>query len=96
MRPLVVDSPFLHLFAVDSLDVLTLRNSFVKKKRTPYVSPLCMFGESVFALIPDHEVRAAKLTNRWISGCWWGRDASSDEHLVGTKHGLLKCRSVRR
>ena len=23
---------------------------------------LCMFGESVFALIPDHEVRAAKLT----------------------------------
>ena len=62
----------------------------------PYVSPLCMFGESVFALIPDHEVRAAKLTNRWISGCWWGRDASSDEHLVGTKHGLLKCRSVRR
>ena len=65
---------------------------------TPYVSPLCMFGESVFALIPDHEVRAAKLTNRWISGSWWGRNASSmpDEHLVGTKHGLLKCRSVRR
>ena len=63
---------------------------------TPYVSPLCMFGESVFALIPDHEERAAKVTNRWISGCWWGRDASSGEHLVGTKHGLLKCRSVRR
>ena len=63
---------------------------------TPYVSLLCMFGESVFALITDHEVRAAKLTNRWISGCWWGRDASSDEHLVRTKHGLLKCRSVRR
>ena len=58
------------------------------------VSPWCMFGESVFALIPDHEVRAAKLTNKWISGCWWGRDASSDEHLVGTKHGLHKCRSV--
>ena len=38
---------------------------------TPSVSPLCMFGESVFALIPDHEVRAAKLTNRWISGSWW-------------------------
>ena len=37
----------------------------------------------LFALIPDDEVRAAKLTNRWISGCWWGRDASSDEHLVG-------------
>ena len=61
---------------------------------SPYVSPLCMFGEWVFALIPDHEV--AKLTNRCISCCWWGRDASSDEHLVGTKFGVLKCRSVRR
>ena len=60
------------------------------------MSPLCMFGESVFALIPDHEVRGAKLTNRWISGCWWGRDASSDEHLEGTKHGFHECRSVRR
>ena len=57
---------------------------------------MCMFGESVFALIPGHKVRAAKLTNRWFSGCWWGRDASSDEHLLGTKHGLLQCRSVRR
>ena len=63
---------------------------------TPYVSLLCMFGESAFPLIPDFEVRAAKLTNRWISGSWWRRDASSHEHLVGTKHGLLKCRSVRR
>ena len=72
------------------------RNPFQYLLGTPYVSPLCMFGESVFALIPDHEVRAAKLTNKWINGCWWGRDASSDEHLVGTKHGLLKCRSVRR
>ena len=41
-------------------------------------------------------MRAAKLTNRWISGCWWRRDASSYEHLVGTKFGVLKCRSVRR
>ena len=72
------------------------RTTFQHLLGTPYVSPLCMFVESVFALIPDHEVRAAKLTNRWISGCWWGRDASSDEHLVGTKHGLLMCRSFRR
>ena len=57
---------------------------------TPYVSPLRMSGDSVFALIPDHEVRAAKLTKRLISGCWWGRDASSDEHLVGTKYGFAQ------
>ena len=35
--------------------------------------------------LSDHEVRAAKFTNRWNSGCWWKRDAQSDEHLVGTK-----------
>ena len=72
------------------------RTPFQHLLGTSYVSPLCMFGESVFALIPDDEVRAAKLTNMWISGCWWWQDASSDEHLLGTKHGLLKCSSVRR
>ena len=41
-------------------------------------------------------LRAANLTNRWTSGCQWRRDASSDEHLVGTKLGALKCSSVRR
>ena len=55
-----------------------------------------MFGESVFASILDHEGRAANLTNRWISGCWWRRDAVSDEQWLGTKFGLHKCRSVRR
>ena len=54
---------------------------------TPYASALCVFGDSLVALILDHKVRAAKLTNRWISGCWWGRDGFSDEHLVGTKFG---------
>ena len=55
-----------------------------------------MFSGSVIVVIPDHEVRATKLTNRWTSGCWWDRNASFDEHLVRTKHGLLSRRSVRR
>ena len=45
----------------------TAEHTFQYWLGTPNVSPLCMFGESVFALIPDDEVRAAKLTNRWIS-----------------------------
>ena len=59
-------------------------------------SPLCVFGESVFAMLADHQMRSAKFTSGWISRCWWGRDGSSDEHLVCTKFGLLKCKSVRR
>ena len=55
-----------------------------------------MFGESVFALIPDHEVRAAKLTNRWISvaggdemhrrmNTWWGRSMVSQVQISSRK-----------
>ena len=50
---------------------------------TPYVSPLCMFGESVFALIPR-------------SACSQTDEQVDQWFLVVTKHGLLKCRSVRR
>ena len=93
-------NPFAIRYAGFVLSTFTVRpdgsTPFQHLLGTPYVSLLCMFGESVFALIPDHEVRAAKLTNRWISDCWWGRDSSSDGHLVVTKHGLLNCRSVRR
>ena len=58
----------LDLFSQDSQWDPTTEPPFQYLLGTPYVSHLCMFGESVFALIPDHEVRAAKLTNRWISG----------------------------
>ena len=57
------------------------RTQFPFVLRAQYDSPLCVLGESVFALSPDREVRAAKLTNRWISGCLWRRDVSSDENL---------------
>ena len=71
-------SPFAIRYAGFVLSRFTVRpdgrTPFKYLLGTAYVSPLCMFGESVFALIPDHQVRAAKLTNRWISGCWWGRE----------------------
>ena len=80
-------SPFAMRYAGYVLSRFTVRpdgrTPFQHLLGTPCVSPLCMFGESVFALIPDHEVRAAKLTFRWISGCgdemhrltntWWRR-----------------------
>ena len=50
MRPPVVGSFFLHLSAVDSLDVLTLRNSFgikKKKKKFPEVTELLLVGCSI-------------------------------------------------
>ena len=53
---------------------------------TPFVSPLCMFGESVFALIPDHEVACSQTdeqVDQWFHGgdemhrptnTWWRRN----------------------
>ena len=58
--------------------------------------PCACLVNQFFTVIPDHEVSAAKLTNRWISGCWWKRDALSDQHLVGANFGPLLCRSGRR
>ena len=74
----------------------TVETPFQNLLVTPYVSPLYMSGESVFALI--HRSRSAsgqadEQVDQWLLV---GRDASSDEHLVVTKHGLLKSRSVRR
>ena len=71
------------------------RTPFQRVVGAPDASALCVFGESVFALIPDREAPAAKFTNRWISGCWWRRDALSDEHLMGMKFSLHECRSIR-
>ena len=66
-------------------DTLSATHAIPRFVGTPHASALCVLGESIFAVILDHEVRAAKLTNRLISGCQWRRDALSDEHLVGTK-----------
>ena len=65
-------------------------------KRSRYASPLCIVGEAIFALVPDAEIWAAKLENRWIERVWRGRGSSTDEHLVGIRFGLLRARSIKR
>ena len=52
----------------------------------PYASALCVSGKSVFAVISNHEVKAAKVTNRAAGNNWWVRS------LVC----LVKYRSFRR
>ena len=33
---------------------------------------------------------------KWRSGIWLGFVDNSNEHLIGTEKGILKCRSIRR
>ena len=40
---------------------------------TPFLVCL-IFGQSIFAHIPDEPVHRAKLSNRWIQGVWLGRE----------------------
>ena len=78
-------SPFALRYAGFVLSRFTMRPDAAPHSifaRTPYVTPLCMFLLNRYsALIPDHEVRAAKLTNRGagrdetlrLKNTWWRR-----------------------
>eukprot|EP00972_Heterocapsa_arctica_P098681 14561972-Heterocapsa_arctica.AAC.1 len=42
------------------------------------------------ALQPGH----GKLEPRWSDGVWLGKRYESDEHLIGTADGVVKCRAI--
>ena len=62
-------------------------------KAVRYTSQLVVFAEVVWA----HKGREKHKTDlEWIKGVWVGRDSQSDAHLVLTKDGVCRCRSIRR
>ena len=48
------------------------------------------------AKIQSTNVLRAKLQPRWTEGIWLGRALDSDEHIIGTKDGIMMTRSVKR
>ena len=56
---------------------------------------LAIVGESVFALLPESKGQH-KLDTRWTSGIFLGVLESSMEYLIGTRHGVMKVRTMRR
>ena len=56
---------------------------------------LAIVGESVWALLPESRGEN-KLDSRWVSGIFCGVLDNSLEYLIGTKHGLMKVRTIRR
>ena len=56
--------------------------------------PLLMFAETVIARKPGAQVN--KLEHQWLEGLWIGRDSSTDEHLVASGGGIVRCRAVKR
>ena len=49
----------------------------------------------MFALLPDSKGEY-KLDTRWISGTFLGVIESTMEYLIGTRHGVVKVRTIRR
>jgi hypothetical protein len=56
-------------------------------------APRPRFGEKVMYKIPK-TVKINKSEARWKYGIWLGSIESSDEHLIGTKLGVIKARAV--
>ena len=56
--------------------------------------PLLMFAEAVIARRPGAQIN--KLEHHWLEGLWVGRDGSTDEHLVASGEGIVRCRAVKR
>ena len=55
---------------------------------------LFMFDEAVIARKPGAQIN--KLEHQWLEGLWVGRDGSTDEHLVASGGGIVRCRAVKR
>lgn len=70
------------------------KTSFEQLKGHKYTSEMLEYGESVLAKKGRQDEN--KLRTDWSTGIWVGRAASSNEHLIITPEGLLKCRTVHR
>ena len=68
--------------------------AFQELKGMAYTSELVPFGETVAGHFPlKHR---EKMDSDWHLGIWEGRTSTSNEHILLTQGGVLRCRSVRR
>ena len=59
-----------------------------------FQSPLLNFGEAVLA--KESGAQEGKLGSSWNLGTWLGRSTRTNEHLVGTRTGVIRARTVKR
>ena len=59
-----------------------------------YPSQVVPFGETV--IYRDTGPIKCKLRPNWNFGVWRGRDSQDDMHVLGTRQGIVKARSVKR
>ena len=71
------------------------KSPYQRIRKEDCVVPLVPFGESVMYL-PLRTVRNTKGEAAKRPGVWLGVNERTEETLIGTKHGVVKCRTVSR
>eukprot|EP00973_Karenia_brevis_P069007 9592349-Karenia_brevis.AAC.1 len=89
--------PWLIEFAADSLttgivgeDGKTAHERY--RGRSAQVN-VAAFGDKVLYK-PAKTVQLAKDEPRWLYGVWLGILRESNEHIIGTERGVIKCRAI--
>ena len=59
-----------------------------------FQSPLLNFGEAVLA--KESGAQEGTLGSAWDPGIWMGRSTRTNEHLVGTRTGVIRAKTVKR
>ena len=70
------------------------RTALARHMLREYPSRFVLFGETV--IFRDTGPIKCKLRSNWNFGVWLGRDSQDDMHVLGTRQGIVKARSVKR
>ena len=71
------------------------RTPFQLLHNVVYSGKLLEFGELCHVRLPD-ALNQGKLEPRWAQGAWLGRSVQDGTHIVGTPHGVVNSRTVKR
>ena len=70
------------------------QTAFQELKGVAYTSELVPSGETVAGHFPQKHPK--RMESDWHLGIWVGRTSTSNEHILVTQGGVLRCRSSRR
>lgn len=73
------------------------RAAYERIRGKPCNRPVCQIGESVFYLPLDSpKIEDKKCEPKMREGIWLGTNERTEQNLIGTNNGVVKCRTVKR
>ena len=91
--------PWLIRHAAETIDRYAVgvdgKTNYQRRKGKKFGGTVVEFGEKILFLRAK-SVGRDKFDSRWEDGIWLGIREESGEHIIGTKDGVLKARTIRR